>query len=44
MTEREAKLMEQIFNPYNEPLKQGEPTEVQEHWEAIEEQLNESKS
>ena len=39
MTEKEARMMEKIFNPYHEPVKQAEPNDVDAHWEVIEEQL-----
>lgn len=39
MTDREAKLLDQIFNPYNEPCKQAEPTDVDAHWEVIQKEM-----
>ncbi len=39
MTEKERELMEKIFNPYDEPIKQAEPTDVDAHWEVIEKEL-----
>ncbi len=42
MTEHEARLMEQIFNPYNEPVNQSELNDVDAHWEVIEKELAKS--
>ena len=41
MTEKERELMDRIFNPYGLPLKQGEPTDVDEDWERIENECSE---
>lgn len=35
MTERERQLLEKIFNPYGEALKEGELTDVDAHWEQL---------
>lgn len=46
MTEKEARMMEKIFNPYNEPIKQvvAELNDVDAHWEMIEAELAQIKS
>ena len=39
MTERERELLEKVFNPYGEEVKQAELNDVDAHWEVILEEL-----
>jgi len=35
MTDKEKKLLELIFNPYDEPVKEAELNDVEAHWEIL---------